>query len=149
MGIHSTPFPQNLGSETGKLWAYLAQDWQNYSLVMDTLKPECIFDDLQIVLQGKQLAIHHAGFITSAACLLAGIPQMIFPKDMEKWHTAKALLNLGVAISPEPLTQESLVNSISCLSTINQNAKQQAEKLAYWNQNFLDIVVQTSLKLAN
>ncbi|MBW4671348.1 MAG: hypothetical protein KME60_28985 [Cyanomargarita calcarea GSE-NOS-MK-12-04C] len=149
VGIHSAPFPQNLGCEGGKFWGYLAKDWQNYSLVVDTLKPECVFDDLKIVLKGKSLAIHHAGFFTSATCLLAGIPQMVFPKDMEKWHTAKALLNLGVAISPELLTQESLVDSISCLPEITQKAQEQAEKFADWNHNFLDVVVQTCLKLAS
>lgn len=148
VGIHSAPFPQ-LGSEHGKAWGYLKPDWQNYSLVIDTLKPECIFDDLKIVLREKSLAIHNGGFFTSVACLLAGIPQMVFPTDMEKWHTAKVLLELGVAISPEPLTKENLINSISSLSEITQNAKKQAEKFAYWNQNFLDIVVQYCLQLLN
>lgn len=148
VGIHSAPFPPNLGCEHGKAWGYLTQDWQNYSLVVDTLKPECVFDDLKIVLKGKSLAIHHGGFFTSAACLLAGIPQMVFPKDMEKWHTAKALLNLGVAISPDPLTQESLVNSTYDLSEITQNAQRQAQNFAHFNQNFLDEVVQGCLQLA-
>jgi hypothetical protein len=149
VGIHTTPFPQNLSCERGKVWGYLAQDWQNYSLVMDTLKPECIFDDLKIVLKGKSLAIHHAQFTTSASCLLAGIPQMVFPTDIEKGHIAKALLNLGVAISPKPLTKENLLNSMSDLSKITQNTKLQAENLRYWNQNFLDVVVQACLELAN
>lgn len=145
VGIHSAPFLQ-LGSEHGKAWGYLAENWQNYSLVVNTLKPECVFDDLKIVLREKSLAIHHGGFFTSAACLLAGIPQMVFPIDMEKWHTASSLLDLGVAISPEPLTQENLVNSLSDLSRITQTAKKQAEKFAYWNQNFLDTVVQACLQ---
>ncbi|MHC5674857.1 hypothetical protein [Nostoc sp.] len=149
VGIHSAPFTPNLGNANGKFWAYLASDWQNYSLVVETLKAECIFDDLRTVLNGKSLAIHHAGFITSSACLLAGIPQMLFPTDMEKWHTAKALLNLGVAISPEPLTQENLLNSLSRLLEITHHAQQQAEKFAYWNQNFLDVVVQGCLKFTN
>lgn len=149
VSIHAAPFPQNLGCKRGKPWGYLTPDWQNYALVVNTLKPECVFDDLKIVLKGKSLAIHHAGCFTSTACLLAGIPQMVFPKDLEKWHNAKTLLNLGVAISPEPLTQESLVNSISCLPEITQKAQEQAEKFAEWNQNFLDIVVQTCFQLAS
>ncbi|MBW4501613.1 MAG: hypothetical protein KME57_19135 [Scytonema hyalinum WJT4-NPBG1] len=149
VGIHSAPFPENLGNERGGAWAYLAQDWHHYSLVVDTLKPECIFGDLKIVLKEKALAIHHAGFITSVACLLAGIPQIVFPKDMEKWHTAKALLNLGVAVSPdEPLTKESLLNVIALLPQITENAQQQAKRFAHWNQNFLDRVVQACLQLA-
>ncbi len=148
VGIHCAPFPQNLGCEHGKAWSYLAPDWQNYSLVVDTLKPECVYDDLKIVLKGKSLAIHHASFITSMACLLAGIPQMVFPKDMEKWHNAKALLNLGVAISaPEPLTKEGLINAIAHLPHITQNAQEQAKRFAHWNQNFLDIVVEACFKL--
>lgn len=149
MGIHPAPFPRNLGCEHGKPWEYLTPDWQNYSLVVDTLKPESVHGDLKIVLKGKSLAIHHGSFITSMACLLAGIPQMVFPKDLEKWHNAKTLLNLGVAISPEPLTEESLLNSISCLPEITQKAQEQAGKFADWNHNFLDVVVQTCLKLAN
>ncbi len=148
VGIHSAPFPENLGNECGGAWAYLTQDWHHYSLVVETLKPECIFDDLKIVLKGKSLAIHHASSTTSVACLLAGIPQLVFPKDMEKWHTAKALLNLGVAVAPqEPLTKESLLSAIAHLPQITQNAQQQAKRFAYWNQNFLDKVIQTCLEL--
>ncbi|MBW4646098.1 MAG: hypothetical protein KME23_24420 [Goleter apudmare HA4340-LM2] len=148
VGIHSAPFPQNLFHPEGKPWAYLDKTWHNYSLLVNTLKPECIFDDLKIVLQGKSLAIHHAGFITSVACLLTGIPQMVFPKDLEKWHTAKALLNLGVAVSPsKPLTEAGLRDVFAHLPQITKNAQQQAKKFAYWNQNFLDKVIQVCLEL--
>ncbi|MBW4448486.1 MAG: hypothetical protein KME38_16880 [Spirirestis rafaelensis WJT71-NPBG6] len=149
VGIHSAPFPENLGDGHGSAWAYLTQDWHHYSLLVETLKPDCIFDDLKIVLKEKSLAIHHAGSGTSMACLLAGIPQLVFPKHMEQWHTAKALLNLGVAVAPqEPLTKESLLSAIAHLPQITQNAQQQAKHFAYWNQNFLDKVVQTCLELA-
>jgi hypothetical protein len=150
VSIHSAPFPQNLFNPKGKHWGYLDKNWHNYSLVVNTLKPECIFDDLKIVLKGKSLAIHHSGFITSVACLLAGIPQLVLPKDMEKWHTAKALLNLGVAISPnEPLTEKSLQDAIAYLPQITQNAQQQAKNFASWNQNLLDKVIQGCLELCD
>jgi len=150
VGIYTAPFPENLGNESGEAWSYLSTDWPHYSMVVDTLRPQCIFGDLEIVLRGKSLAIHHASYGISMACLLAGIPQLVFPKDLEKRLTANALLGLGVAVSlTEPPTQEGLLTAITHLPQITQNARQQAKRFACWNQNFLDRVVQGCLDLAN
>lgn len=150
VGIHSAPFPQHLFNPEGKFWAYLDKNWHNYALVVNTLEPECVFDDLKIVLKDKSLAIHHGGNATSITCLLAGIPQLIFPKHLEQSHKAQYLLNLGVAVAPgEPLTAQGLQNAIAHLPQITQNAQQQAKKFAYWNQNFLDKVIQGCLELCD
>ena len=84
------------------------------------------------------------------ACLLAGIPQIVFPKDLETSITTRKLTNLGVAVGIlEPFTKETLLQVNDYLPKISQNAQHQAKKLANWNQNFLYQVVESCLELIN
>ncbi|WP_143288322.1 nucleotide disphospho-sugar-binding domain-containing protein [Calothrix rhizosoleniae] len=150
VGIHSAPFPPNLWGKNGEAWAYLMDDWCYRYLVLDTFKANYNFGDLKCILKGKSFALHHASFGTSITCLLAGIPQIIFPKDLETSITAKKLIDLGVAIAIlPPFIKQTLLDATTYLPQITQNAQQQAKQLAYWNQNFLDKFVQNCLGLIN
>ncbi|MDY6902081.1 MAG: hypothetical protein SWZ49_29020 [Cyanobacteriota bacterium] len=81
-------------------------------------------------------------------CLLAGIPQIVFPKHLESSITATKLIDLGVAIAIlEPFTKETLLEATTYLPQITKNAQQKAKGLVYWNQNFLDRIVQSCLEL--
>lgn len=150
IGIHSAPFPQNLLNKNGEAWAYLMDNWSYRGLVVDTFKANCDFGDLKHLLKGKSFALHHAGFGTSITCLLAGIPQIVFPTDLEKSITAKQLIDLGVAIAIlQPFTKKTLLEAIAYLPQITKNAQEKVKELAYWNQNFLDIIVQSCLEFVN
>ena len=150
MGIHSAPFPQNLWNENGKPWAYLMDNWSYRNLVIETFNADCSFGNIKNILRGKSFALHHASFGTSMTCLLAGIPQIIFPKDLETSITTQKLTNLGVAIGIlDPFTKETLLQVNDYLPKISQNAQHQAKKLANWNQNFLYQVVESCLELIN
>lgn len=150
MGIHSAPFPENLWDQNGEPWAYLNDNWHYRSLVIDTFKANWDFGDLKHILKGKSFALHHASLGTSKTCLLAGIPQIVFPTDLEKSITARLLIDLGVAIAIlPPFTKQTLLDATAYLPQISQNAQQQARQLVYWNQNFLDKLVQSCLEIIN
>lgn len=148
VGIYSAPFLDNLWDENGEAWTYLTDNYEGRSLIIDTFKAKSNFGDLNSVLKGKSVALHHASFGTSIACLLAGIPQIVFPKDLEKLFTAQQLFNLGVAtVIIPPFTKEKLLEATAYIPQITKNARQKAKQFACWNQNFLDKVVQGCLKL--
>ncbi|MGB3640173.1 MAG: hypothetical protein WBA39_21745 [Rivularia sp. (in: cyanobacteria)] len=150
MGIHSAPFPQNLWDENGKAWAYLMDNWNYRDLVIDTFKANDDFGDLKYILKGKSFALHHASFGISMTCLLAGIPQLVFAKDLETSLTAKRLIDLGVAIAIlQPFTRETLLEATAYLPQISKNAQQKAKQLAYWNQSFLDTIIQSCLEFVD
>lgn len=150
VGIHSAPFPQNIGDENGEAWAYILDNWHYRDLVLDTFKANCIFGDLKHILNNKSLALHHASYGISMTCLLAGIPQIVFPKDLETSLTARKLIDLGVAVAIlPPFTKETLLQATAFLPQLTKNARQQAIKLADWNQSFLNQVVEGCLELVN
>lgn len=150
MGIHSAPFPQNLWDKNGKPWAYVIDNWCYRDLVLDTFKADCSFGNIKDILKGKSFALHHASFGTSMTCLLAGIPQIVFPKDLETSLTTQKLIDLGVAVGIlQPFTKETLLKVNNYLPQISKNAQYQAKKLAYWNQSFLDKIIKSCLELVN
>lgn len=145
VSIHITPIPSNLYSKDGTAWAYLSDNYPHRNLVLNTLKPQCDFKPLTEVLARKSLAIHHGGLTTAIACLLAGIPQLVFPIYLEQQLNAMVLSQLGVAIFATP-TWEGLVMAQAQASALAGIAKQKAENLADWNQNFMSVIVKTSLE---
>lgn len=147
IGIHSAPFPQNLWDTNGKPWAYLMDNWCYRDLVIDTFKADCSFGNIKDILKGKSFALHHASFGTSMTCLLAGIPQIVFPKDLETSLTTKKLVDLGVAVAIlEPFSKETLLEAANFLPHITTNAQEKAKELVYWNQSFLGKIVESGLE---
>jgi hypothetical protein len=146
LSVHITPIPRNLHSSDGPAWAYLYEDYPYRELVLQTLRPQCDFKPLTEILAGKSLAIHHGSSTTAITCLLAGIPQLIFPKHLEHQLNAMTLSQLGVAKVPTTLTWESLLIAQAEAYTLTENALQKAESLAYWNQNFMSIFLNICLK---
>lgn len=57
------------------------------------------------------VAIHHGGSGTTAACLRAGIPQIICPFVLDQFYWAERMTWLGVA--PQPLMPQNLMPDIS------------------------------------
>jgi hypothetical protein len=147
VGIYTAPFLENLGDEKGEAWAYLTDDYEGRSLIIDTFKAKSDFGNLNTVLKGKSVALHHASFAMSITCLLTGIPQIVFPKDVEKLFIAKQLVDLGVAIAMiPPFTKERLSDATDYIPQITKNARQKAKQFACWNQNFMDKVAQSCLE---
>ena len=146
VSVHLTPIPSNLHRADGPGWAYLYDDYPSRDLVVQTLKPECEFKPLTEVLAGKSLAIHHGSSTTAITCLLAGIPQLVFPRHLEHQLNAIALSQLGVATMIAKPTWQGLLMAQSQAYAFSEKAKLQAESLAHWNQNFMDVVIQTCLK---
>ncbi|KAL6630050.1 hypothetical protein ACP70R_029815 [Stipagrostis hirtigluma subsp. patula] len=65
-------------------------------------------------------AIHHAGSGSTAAALLAGIPQVVCPFLLDQFYWAERLHWLGVA--PEPLPRQHLIPDIDDASIIHSAA---------------------------
>ncbi len=107
---------------------------------------KCEFKPLSEVLGGKSLAIHHGGLTTAITCLLAGIPQLVLPMYLEQHLNAIALSQLGVATMLTKPTWQGLLMAQTQAYALTENAKLQAESLAHWNQNFMEVVIQTCLK---
>lgn len=147
VGIHIAPIPSDLHSNDGSAWAYLADDYRHRDLVLQTLKPQCEFKALTEALAGKSLAIHHGGLTTAITCLLAGIPQLILRRHLEQHLNAIALSQLGVAKMLTKLTWEGLLIAQAEAYTLTENAKVQAKNLADWNQNRMEVVLQTCREL--
>ena len=55
--------------------------------------------DLEEVLPNTSLLIHHGGLGTAYAGLLAGVPQLVLPSNLEHSITAAGLEQFGVAKS--------------------------------------------------
>lgn len=146
VSVHITPIPGNLHSSAGLAWAYLSDNYPHRGLVLQTIKPQCEFKPLIEVLAGKSLAIHHGGLTTAITCLLAGIPQLILPIYLEQYLNAIALSQLGVAAMIAKPTWQGLLMAQTQAYALTENAKLQAESLAHWNQNFMEVVIQTCLK---
>ncbi len=146
LSIHITPIPRNLHSSDGSAWAYLYDDYLYRNLVLQTLKPQCDFKPLTEVLAGKSLAIHHGSSTTAITCLLAGIPQLVFPKHLEHQLNAFALSGLAVAKTIATPTWEGLLMAQAEAYALTENALQKAKSLAHWNQNFMSIFVKTCLE---
>lgn len=146
ISLHITPIPKNLYSSDGPNWAYLYDDYTYRDLVLETLRPECDFKPLSEVLAGKSLAIHHGSSTTSIACLLAGIPQLVFPQYLEHQLNCIALSQLGVGVIASTPTWEGLLVAQAKAYTLTENALEKAESLAYWNQNLTSIFINTCLK---
>jgi len=146
ISLHVAPMPQNLHSSNGPNWAYLYDDFAYRHLVLETLRPNCDFKSLSEVLTGKSLAIHHGSSTTSIACLLAGIPQLIFPQYLEHQLNGMALLQLGVGVIASTFTWEGLIMAQAKAYTLTENALQQANNLADWNHNLTSIFIDTCLK---
>jgi hypothetical protein len=146
ISLHITPIPKDLHSSAGKNWAYLYDDFPYRNLVLETLRPNCDFKPLSEVLAGKSLAIHHGSSTTSIACLLAGIPQLIFPQYLEHQLNGMALLQQGVGVIASTLTWEGLLMAQAKAHALTENALQKAESLACWNQNLTSIFVDTCFR---
>ncbi len=91
-------------------------------LVLETLRPNCDFKPLSEVLVRKSLAIHHGSSTTSIACLLAGIPQLVFPQYLEHQLNCMALSHLGVRVIASSLTWEGLIMAQAKAYTLTENA---------------------------
>ncbi|GJM90584.1 hypothetical protein PR202_ga06882 [Eleusine coracana subsp. coracana] len=65
-------------------------------------------------------AIHHAGSGSTAAALLAGIPQVVCPFLHDQFYWAERLHLLGVA--PEPLQRQHLIPEMDAASSIHNAA---------------------------
>ncbi|TVU33008.1 hypothetical protein EJB05_24780 [Eragrostis curvula] len=65
-------------------------------------------------------AIHHAGSGSTAAALLAGIPQVVCPFMHDQFYWAERLHWLGVA--PEPLQRQHLIPEMDSSSSIHNAA---------------------------
>jgi len=146
VSVHITPIPNALYRADGPAWAYLYDDYPYRDLVLQALRSECGFKPLTEVLSGKSLAIHHGSSTTAITCLLAGIPQLVFPRHLEHQLNAIALSQLGVATMIAKPTWQGLLMAQSQAYALSEKAKLQAESLAHWNQNFMEVVIQTCLK---
>ncbi len=146
VSLHITPIPNNLHCGDGPAWAYLYDDFPYRDLVLQTLKPQHYFKPLTEVLAGKSLAIHHGSSTTAITCLLAGIPQLVFPRHLEHQLNAIALSQLGVATILAKPTWVGLLMAQTQTYGLSDKAKLQAESLSHWNQNFMSVFVKTCLE---
>jgi len=146
VSVHITPIPNDLYRADGPAWAYLYDDYPYRDLVLQVLRSESEFKPLTEVLSGKSLAIHHGSSTTAITCLLAGIPQLVFPRHLEHQLNAIALSQLGVATMIAKPTWQGLLMAQTQAYALTEKAKLQAESLAHWNQNFMEVVIQTCLK---
>ncbi|MUG91802.1 hypothetical protein F7734_04675 [Scytonema sp. UIC 10036] len=137
---HITPIPNHLHRADGPCWAYLGDDYSYRQLVLQTLQPECEFKPLDKALAGKSLAIHHGSLTTSIACLLTGIPQLLLPRHLEEQLNALALSQMGVAKIVTQVTWKELLITQAQSFGLAHTAKEQADSLAYWNQNLTNTI---------
>lgn len=147
VGIHNAPLPSVRPNAAGGAWAYLAKGYQYRELVIQTLNPNCDFKPLHTALANRALAIHHGGLTTAIGCLLSGIPQLILPRQLEQQLTAFALVGLGVAEILKAPTWENLFIAQAQTHNRADNATHWADKLATWNENLTQRVVDTCLDL--
>lgn len=146
ISLHITPIPSDLHKGGGPAWAYLYDDYVHRNLVLSTLSPNCDFKPLTQSLAGKSLAIHHGSSTTAITCLLAGIPQLVFPRHLEHQLNAITLSQLGVAKMVATPTWSGLLIAQTEAYALTENALQKSESLAHWNQNFMSVFVNTCLE---
>lgn len=147
VGIHTTPLPIHQDHTSKSAWAYLANDYLYRNLVLSTLKPKCDFKPLHEVLRDQSLAIHHGGLTTTISCLLAGIPQLLLPRYLEQQLNAFSLTSLGIAQSIISPNWENLLIAQAQTYALAERARLLAEDLSYWNQNFMEVIVETCINL--
>ncbi|MDJ0553266.1 MAG: hypothetical protein QNJ68_02240 [Microcoleaceae cyanobacterium MO_207.B10] len=147
VSLHITPIPSNLYNANGSSWAYLADDYLYKQTIINTFRPQTEFTILKEVLAGKSLAIHHGNLTTAVSCLLAGIPQLLFPRHLEENLNALALSQLGVAEIANKFTWQELLLSQTKAYNLAKEAQAQAQNLAFWNKSFLPVITQTCLDL--
>lgn len=147
VSVHISPLIKNKASSSSRAWTYLSQDYGFYDLVLSTCKTESQFQPLQKALVDKSIAIHHGGLTTTVACLLAGVPQLILPRYIEQQLNAAALSRFNVSKMLIAPTEENLAVTQAQVTSLASNAKKMANRLSKWNQNFIDNVVETCLKI--
>jgi hypothetical protein len=113
-GSPDAPFYNNLAVSKGKVCAYLNKQWREYDQVVQRYQADCTYDELSNIFRGCSLLLHHGGSLITS-CLLAGIPQKIFPLQTEQSLRANQLEKLGQVESYE-------------------GARNLADKLKNWNQ---------------
>lgn len=65
------------------------------------------------VMRDASFIVHHGGAGTTEACLAAGRGQLLFPRHLEQWTTARALRSLGVADTiTRDMTEEAVIESV-------------------------------------
>jgi hypothetical protein len=146
LSIHIAPIPNNLYSSDGSAWGYLYDDYPHRSLVINTLGAQCDFQPLITALARKSLAIHHGSSTTAITCLLAGIPQLVLPRQLEHQLNALALSQIKVAKLINNPTWETLLAAQAQAHTLAEYALSEAKKLACWNQNFMPIFIKACLE---
>ncbi|MDJ0650009.1 MAG: hypothetical protein QNJ60_15050 [Xenococcaceae cyanobacterium MO_188.B19] len=141
VGLHIAPIPHSRQCiESITSWAYLAHNYPYRQLIEQTLQPECEFKPLNEVLADKSLAIHHGSLTTSLACLLAGIPQLLFPRHLEEKLNTFNLSRLGVAKTVSKVTWSELLIAQAQTFELTEKATNQAKILSSWNQNYMEVV---------
>lgn len=138
VGLHFAPVPEKLYSSSGNVWAYLSDRYPYRELILESFQTSCQFEPLAKALSGKSLAVHHASLTTATACLLAGIPQIVFPRHLEEYLNALTLSQMGVAILIEQPTWELLVDARSQSQSMAQISQEKANGLSVWNRSYLD-----------
>lgn len=146
VGIHTTPLNFSDFGAMKSAWAYLDKNYDSRDLIIDTLKPNCEFKPLNEALSTASIAIHHGGLTTSIACLLAGVPQLLFPRHLEQQINARALVQLGVAKTVKDPTWETLHLAYADTFSLSEKAKFVAHELAQWNQSFVEQVINACLE---
>lgn len=94
--------------------------------------------DMAAVCSSCDLALSHGGGGTTAAMLLAGKPQMLFPMQMEQTMTARQLCALGVAVqvAPEATGQmPRLLKKTLADTALREAAEQRATQFAGYDQH--------------
>lgn len=83
--------------------------------------------------------VHHAGILTMARALSAGIPQLLFPMSFDQFDNAHGLLKLGVAecISRNRFTSENVTSALDRLL----NSKEVAERCDHYAKQGQDTAV--------
>lgn len=143
LGDYNAPIQQCLGNPSGPVWTYLRDDWLHKKELNFRLNLKPSYGNFNSVLKGKSAVIHHGGIGTSLSCLLAGIPQIIYPLDLEKQLNGSMLSQLGVARVIVDMSQ--LNESLDLLSENFLVAQKVAQELKHWNHSFLDKIAQKFL----
>lgn len=145
VSVHIAPLPAGNTAAQAGTWAYLEQNYSVYSLIRETLQPQCEFKPLEEILPQTNWAIHHGGLTTTIACLLSGVPQLILPRHVEQQLTGYALASLGVAQVITKPTWENLLLAQGQQPRLAKIATELAHDLSPWNQNFIKKLVKSLL----
>jgi UDP:flavonoid glycosyltransferase YjiC (YdhE family) len=71
--------------------------------------------DLRSALNGCDVVVNYAGMGTVAQALLAGVPQLLLPEELEQGLTARRAARVGAAILERGKTQQDLQTSLDRL----------------------------------